>query len=566
MSFKSSARGTPDGARGSRRSAGDSPHGMPRFLRGPTKVDAPRSPAEHQAERVAADLNSPRKGLADTKAPAATRRHIASDTAAATGSSGRPLDSRTRSFMEAKLGADLGHVRTHQGRQSEGLNGDLQAAAFTQGSDIFYGAGKSPGRDALTAHELTHVLQQPEGMPDATIHRSGLEGASHPVSAGTFEVDMRKREGAVATPPTQSGLDGYIRFVPGIGAPNSNNIGMVQMVKLTDAGGTDVDPGTMPAAQAPRGALGTPGLRTQDNATTGVEGGFFTDASHRPNSTSPAVARGDPLSPRYDFQPAGPGVTGTAGQTPQPAIYGGGIGGVHSEATGFKRSDDLADIRSTAIYDFPGIANPARNLDFKFETAARAEDTQITYGVAHWGFKLRAGRVRDEFINVADGASATFGEALERHRDFYVHEPVTFYFDFDNDVLNATEEAKITRLLPYLARNPHVRMHLEGSADIAGGNTRYNFRLSRRRATAVREAMIAKGIDAARIRALIGHGATDTATLDAGTGDQGGNAAAAADQNREANRWANRRVELHFEYVAPATLPPLPAPGRAPPP
>ena len=46
--------------------------------------------------------------------------------------------------------------------------------------------------------------------------------ASHQVTIGVFEVDMQTREGGLNTPPTLSGLDGYIRFVPGPGAPNSN--------------------------------------------------------------------------------------------------------------------------------------------------------------------------------------------------------------------------------------------------------------------------------------------------------------------------------------------------------
>jgi hypothetical protein len=76
----------------------------------------------------------------------------------------------------------------------------------------------------------------------------------------------------------------------------------------------------------------------------------------------------------------------------------------------------------------------------------------------------------------------------------------------------------------------------------------------------VRDAMIAKGIAAARIDApTVAHGDARGASTDAtaapasetpaGTGDQGGNAAVGADQNREANRWANRRVTLTFRHV-----------------
>jgi predicted chitinase len=40
------------------------------------------------------------------------------------------------------------------------MNRELGAQAFTHGSDIYFGAGKSPGNNELTAHELTHVVQQ----------------------------------------------------------------------------------------------------------------------------------------------------------------------------------------------------------------------------------------------------------------------------------------------------------------------------------------------------------------------------------------------------------------------
>jgi outer membrane protein OmpA-like peptidoglycan-associated protein len=40
------------------------------------------------------------------------------------------------------------------------MNRELGAQAFTHGSDVYFGAGKSQGNNELTAHELTHVVQQ----------------------------------------------------------------------------------------------------------------------------------------------------------------------------------------------------------------------------------------------------------------------------------------------------------------------------------------------------------------------------------------------------------------------
>ena len=142
---------------------------------------------------------------------------------------------------------------------------------------------------------------------------------------------------------------------------------------------------------------------------------------------------------------------------------------------------------------------------------------------------------------------------MERHRDFYVHEPVTFYFPFDSAVLSAAESAKIDSFLAYLTRNPDVEMSLEGFADQVGGASDYNRDLSLRRAESVEAALLGRGIAAARINGIIiGHGASTSATTNAGTGDQGGNAAVGADQRREANRWANRQVVLSFAHVPAA--------------
>lgn len=75
-------------------------------------------------------------------------------------SAGEPLDQSTRSFMEPRLGLDLSQVRTHTGGDAARVCQKFNAQAFTHHQDIYFGAGRSPGTDALTAHELTHVVQQ----------------------------------------------------------------------------------------------------------------------------------------------------------------------------------------------------------------------------------------------------------------------------------------------------------------------------------------------------------------------------------------------------------------------
>jgi hypothetical protein len=92
-------------------------------------------------------------------------------------SPGQPLDGATRAFMEPRFGQDFGHVRVHTDRDAEQANRVLQAQAFTHQADIFFGAGKAPGNDALTAHELTHVLQQTGESSPSTAERGPSRAA-----------------------------------------------------------------------------------------------------------------------------------------------------------------------------------------------------------------------------------------------------------------------------------------------------------------------------------------------------------------------------------------------------
>jgi hypothetical protein len=75
---------------------------------------------------------------------------------------GSQLPDSVRAFMEPRFGVDFNHVRVHTGSEAVQMNRDVGAQAFTHGADIYYGAGSSPGNLELTAHELTHVVQQTE--------------------------------------------------------------------------------------------------------------------------------------------------------------------------------------------------------------------------------------------------------------------------------------------------------------------------------------------------------------------------------------------------------------------
>ncbi|MGB8647430.1 MAG: DUF4157 domain-containing protein [Anaerolineae bacterium] len=81
---------------------------------------------------------------------------------------GSPLPGETREFMESRFGTDFSGVRVHSGGESAQLNREVSAQAFTHGSDIYLGEGKtdlqSNAGKQLLAHELTHVVQQTGGV------------------------------------------------------------------------------------------------------------------------------------------------------------------------------------------------------------------------------------------------------------------------------------------------------------------------------------------------------------------------------------------------------------------
>jgi len=115
---------------------------------------------------------------------------------------GNALPDEVRSHMEPRFGADFSQVRVHTDTSAIQMNKELKAQAFTHGSDIYFGAGKSPGQNDLTAHELTHVVQQtgavqnkkdPDGIK-ASLQRSiDVQRASNgmPPKKGTTKINKK---------------------------------------------------------------------------------------------------------------------------------------------------------------------------------------------------------------------------------------------------------------------------------------------------------------------------------------------------------------------------------------
>lgn len=112
---------------------------------------------------------------------------------------GSALPDSVRGYMEPRFGLDFGHVRVHTGSEAIQMNHDLGAKAFTHGSDIYYGASQHPGDYELTAHELTHVVQQTE---PARPKRTAQTDNSNPVMRACptcTQENKEKEESALKT-------------------------------------------------------------------------------------------------------------------------------------------------------------------------------------------------------------------------------------------------------------------------------------------------------------------------------------------------------------------------------
>lgn len=73
------------------------------------------------------------------------------------------LDSATRGLMEQRFGHDFSNVRVHTDKVAARSAAELDAEAYTVGSDVVFGAGRydpaSSDGQFLLAHELAHVVQ-----------------------------------------------------------------------------------------------------------------------------------------------------------------------------------------------------------------------------------------------------------------------------------------------------------------------------------------------------------------------------------------------------------------------
>lgn len=79
---------------------------------------------------------------------------------------GQPMTLKDRGYFEPRFGTDFSTVRVHNDSRSANIAKSINARAFTLGRNVVFGAGEyshnSLASRKLFAHELTHILQQPD--------------------------------------------------------------------------------------------------------------------------------------------------------------------------------------------------------------------------------------------------------------------------------------------------------------------------------------------------------------------------------------------------------------------
>lgn len=102
----------------------------------------------------------------------------------------------------------------------------------------------------------------------------------------------------------------------------------------------------------------------------------------------------------------------------------------------------------------------------------------------------------------ADGANA--GLTLELNGDSDSNTAgglQTVYFDFNSSSIGSDTRSALNNNVEFLTSNPSVDVQIEGHADERGG-IQYNLALGERRAKAVRDYLVARGVESKRISTI----------------------------------------------------------------
>jgi len=75
------------------------------------------------------------------------------------------------------------------------------------------------------------------------------------------------------------------------------------------------------------------------------------------------------------------------------------------------------------------------------------------------------------------------------------------YFDYDKSDIRADQQSSLQANSQFLGQHPNINVTIEGHCD-ERGSTEYNLALGDRRASAVKDALVAGGVNASRIKTI----------------------------------------------------------------
>ena len=130
-------------------------------------------------------------------------------------SSGQPLDTAARAFMEPRFGYDFSRVRVHTDSQAAKSAEAVNAQAYTVGSNVVFGAGRGPSHQQLLAHELAHVVQQGGRQSGGSLQvapandsaERAADRAADQVLSGAHPANSMKAEGRLQRLGANPGCD-----------------------------------------------------------------------------------------------------------------------------------------------------------------------------------------------------------------------------------------------------------------------------------------------------------------------------------------------------------------------
>ncbi|MBB5429129.1 hypothetical protein HDG40_007324 [Paraburkholderia sp. JPY158] len=156
-------------------------------------------PARHTVDASQAPANREQQHAQRTRDPDTAPDTLSNHAIGQALGAGAPLEPQVRAEMEQRFGTSFADVRVHDDERAHRSAAELEAKAYTHGSDIAFSAGRYAPQQAdgrqLLAHELAHVVQQRRGGPapelaPSAAHEVGADQSAAQVAAGAPNVTV----------------------------------------------------------------------------------------------------------------------------------------------------------------------------------------------------------------------------------------------------------------------------------------------------------------------------------------------------------------------------------------